>query len=106
TTPFLSELLHRTVRDSRNEAVVKCGDVYVNPDEGYPALVAVGLLRGGQEYLISALDLARIDYKGIILSGCLRDLILYEPQGGEIGLARQVLDRQIIDINGKRVVRV
>src|SRR5437764_7305244 len=104
--PFLTDLLHRTVRDSRNEAVGKCVDVYVNPDEGYPALVALGLLRGGQEYLISALDLARIDYKGIILSGRLRDLILYDPQGGEIGLARQVLDRQIIDINGKRVVRV
>ncbi len=104
--PFLSDLLHRTVRDSRNEAVGKCVDVYVNPDEGYPALVALGLLRGGQEYLISALDLARIDYKGIILNGRLRDMILYESQGGEIGLARQVLDRQIIDINGKRVVRV
>src|SRR5437016_1542321 len=104
--PFLSDLLHRTVRDSRNEAVGKCVDVYVNPDEGYPALVALGLQRGGQEYLISALDLARIDYKGIVLSGRLRDLVLYEAQGGEIGLARQVLDRQIIDINGKRVVRV
>src|SRR5207249_6332189 len=51
-------------------------------------------------------DLARVDRKGIVLNGRLRDLTLYEPQGGEIGLARQVLDRQIIDINGKRVVRV
>ncbi|HUP28461.1 MAG TPA: CBS domain-containing protein [Chloroflexia bacterium] len=104
--PFLSELLNKTVYDSRNEAVGKCVDVHVNPDEGFPAVVAVGLLRGGQEFLISALDLSRMDHKGIALTGRLRDLTLYEPQGGEIGLAKQVLDRQIIDINGKRVVRV
>src|SRR5438445_2216792 len=104
--PFLSELLHNTVRDSRGEALGKCGDVYVNPGEGFPALAAIGLQRGGQEYLVSALDLVRMDQKGIVLSGRLRDLVLYEQQGGEIGLARQVLDRQIIDINGRRVVRV
>src|SRR5438552_13937075 len=104
--PFLSELLNRTVRDSRNEAVGKSVDVYVNPGEGFPAVAAIGLQRSGQEYLISALDLVRMDHRGIVLSGRLRDLTLYEPQGGEIGLARQVLDRQIIDINGKRVVRV
>ena len=90
--PFLSELLNRTVYDSRNEPVGKCVDVYVNADEGFPAVVAIGLLRNGQEYLISSLDLARMDRKGIVLNGRLRELTLYEPQGGEIGLARQVLD--------------
>ncbi len=84
----------------------KCVDIYVNPSEGFPAVVAVGLLRGGQEFLISALDIARMDHKGFVLNGRLRDLTVYEPQGGEIGLAHQVLDRQIIDINGRRVVRV
>lgn len=104
--PFLSELLNRLVYDSRNEPVGKAVDVYVNPSEGFPAVAAIGVLRGGQEYLISALDLVRMDHKGIVLNGKLRDLALYEPQGGEISLARQVLDKQIIDINGKRVVRV
>jgi magnesium transporter len=104
--PFLSELLNKTVYDTRNEAVGKCVEVYVNPDEGFPAVAAIGLQRGGQEYLLSALDLARMDHKGIVCNGRLRDLTLYEPRGGEIGLAKQVLDKQIIDINGKRVVRV
>lgn len=104
--PFLSELLNKTVYDTRNEAVGKCVEVYVNPDEGFPAVAAIGLHRGGQEYLLSALDLARMDHKGIVCNGRLRDLTLYEPKGGEIGLAKQVLDKQIIDINGKRVVRV
>jgi CBS domain-containing protein len=104
--PFLSELLNKTVYDSRNEAVGKSVEVYVNPDEGFPAVAAIGLHRGGQEYLVSALDLARMDGKGIVLNGRLRDVTLYEPSGGEIGLAKQVLDKQIIDINGKRVIRV
>jgi magnesium transporter len=104
--PFLSELLNKTVYDSRNEAVGKCVDVYVNPDEKFPAVAAIGLHRGGQEYLLSALDLARMDQGGIVCTGRLRDLTLYEPKGDEISLAKQVLDKQIIDINGKRVVRV
>jgi CBS domain-containing protein/sporulation protein YlmC with PRC-barrel domain len=94
------------VYDSRNEAVGKSVDVYVNPDEGFPAVAAVGLQRGGQEFLLSAADLARMDHRGIVCTGKLRDLTLYEPRGGEIGLARQVLDKQIIDITGKRVLRV
>lgn len=104
--PFLSELVNHNVYDSRGESIGKCVDVYVNPDQGFPAVAALGLMRDGQEYLISALDLLRVDRKGISLSSRLRDLTLYEQQGGEIGLARQVLDKQIIDIEGKRVVRV
>ena len=104
--PFLSELLNKTVYDSRNEAVGKCIDVHVNPAERFPAVAAIGLQRGGQEYLLSARDLVKMDNKGIVCDGKLRDLTLYEPKGDEISLAKQVLDRQIIDINGKRVVRV
>src|SRR5215203_7555781 len=78
--PFLSELLNKTVYDSRNEAVGKCVDVYVNPDEKFPAVAAIGLHRGGQEYLLSALDLARMDQGGIVCTGRLRDLTLYEPK--------------------------
>src|SRR5687767_1632873 len=100
--PFLSELLNRTVYDSRNEPVGKCVELYVKADEWFPTVVALGLQRGGQEYQISAVDLFKLDAKGIIASGRLRDLTLYDPQGSEIGLAKQVLDRQIIDINGRR----
>jgi magnesium transporter len=104
--PFLSEFLNKTVYDSRGDPLGKCVDVYVNVAEGFPQVVALGLLRNNQEFLISALDLLRMDRKGLLLSGKLRDLTVYEPNGDEIGLARKVLDRQIIDINGRRVVRV
>ncbi|MGA7733797.1 MAG: PRC-barrel domain-containing protein, partial [Chloroflexia bacterium] len=89
--PFLSELLNKTVYDIRNEAVGKCIDVYVNPDERFPAVAAIGLQRGGQEYLLSARDLMKMDNKGIVCDGKLRDLTLYEPKGDEISLAKQVL---------------
>ncbi len=103
---YLSELLNKTVYDSRHEPVGKCVDVYVHAAQGFPQVVALGLLRSGQEFLISALELVRMDRKGLALGGRLRDLTLYEPTGREIGLAHKVLDKQIIDINGSRVVRV
>lgn len=104
--PFLSELLHRTVYDGRHDALGRCSDVYVNTGEKFPQVVAVGLQRNSQEYLISALDVEELEHKGIVLRGRLRDLTLYEPTGREIGLAHKVLDKQLIDINGRRVVRV
>src|SRR5690242_15621321 len=104
--PFLSELLNRPVRDGRSEVVGKCYDVFVDPVEGFPAVVAVGLRRQNQNFLIAAVDIAEMSEQGIVLRERLRDLDMYEPRGDEIGLAQQVLDRQIIDVHGRRVVRV
>ena len=104
--PFLSELIGRPVRDGRGEVVGKCSDVYVEAVAGFPPVVALGLARDGQQFQVAAVDLARLDHAGIALRERLRDLALYEPHGDEIGLARQVLDRQIIDVHGRRVVRV
>ena len=63
--PFLSELIGRPVRDGRDELVGKCSDVYVDPEPGFPEVVALGLARDGQEFLIAAVDLARLDHTGI-----------------------------------------
>ncbi len=104
--PFLSELLNRPVRDGRGELVGKCTDVYVDPVEGFPAVVAIGLHRQNGDFLIAAVDIAALDNGQIVLRERLRDLAMYEARGDEIGLARQVMDRQIIDVHGRRVVRV
>jgi CBS domain-containing protein/sporulation protein YlmC with PRC-barrel domain len=104
--PFLSELVHRPVRDGRGELVGKCTDVYVDPVEGFPAVVAIGLHRQNGDFLIAAVDISELDHGHIVLRERLRDLAMYEAHGDEIGLARQVLDRQIIDVHGRRVVRV
>ena len=104
--PFLSALLNRPVRDGRGELVGKCNDVYVDPVEGFPAVVAIGLRRQNQDFLIAAVDIAEFSDNGIVLRERLRDLAMYEARGDEIGLARQVMDRQIIDVHGRRVVRV
>ena len=88
--PFLSALLNRTVRDGRGEVVGKCKDVYVDPVEGFPAVVAIGLRRQNQEFLISAVDLSQLDDKGIVLRERLRDVAMYEPRGDELALAKQV----------------
>ncbi|HMA35373.1 MAG TPA: PRC-barrel domain-containing protein, partial [Chloroflexia bacterium] len=104
--PFLSALLNRPVRDGRGEVVGKCTDVYVDPVEGYPAVVAIGLRRQNQDFLIAAVDIAELDEQTIVLRERLRDLAMYEPRGDEIRLAQQVMDRQIIDVHGRRVVRV
>jgi magnesium transporter len=104
--PFLSALLNQPVRDGRGEIVGKCVDVFVDPVEGFPAVVAIALRRQNQDFMIAAVDIATLDDRRIALRERLRDLAMYEPRGDEIGLASQVMDRQIIDVHGRRVVRV
>jgi len=42
----------------------------------------------------------------ILLTVGQTDMAPYKPQGDELWLVRQVLDRQIVDVDGRRVVRV
>ena len=59
--PFLSALLNQPVRDGRGEVVGKCKDVYVDPVEGFPAVVAIGLRRQNQDFLSRRSILLQLD---------------------------------------------
>ena len=105
--PFLSALLNRPVRDGRGEVVGKCKDVYVDPVEGFPAVVAIGLRRQNQEFLVAAVDLLAAGREAALCcaSGC-ATWPCTSRAATKSALGKQVMDRQIIDVHGRRVVRV
>jgi CBS domain-containing protein len=83
----------------------KCQDVLVvETDQGSPMLRALQMLReDGTETFIPTSQISTLS-PAIILTVVSPNA--YEPRGEELYLRRQVLDRQIVDVEGHRLVRV
>lgn len=105
--PYASELLGRPVRDPTGLVVGKLSDIVVPGDVDYPTVTAICLTAPDGTRRPIAWDLVRVDDdQHLALTAPLDRAPDYRPLDQDLFLARQVLDRQIIDINGTRVVRV
>lgn len=104
-TTFLSQILGKPVWDSTGQRVGSCADILVKDiASGFPLVRAMALKNGNAEpRLIPAESISWLA-PSIILNSV--DPPPYEPVGDEVWLARQVLDRQIVDTDGRRLVRV
>src|SRR3954451_934084 len=104
---YVSELLGTPVRDPDGHVVGRVSDVLVPADADYPALDAVALKPPkGETRTVPWSALKVQDNGSVSLSTALAQTPTFEPPPDELSLARQVLDHQIIDVNGVRVVRV
>ena len=79
---------------------VKRGDIQ------HPEIAALVVKRHKGNLLIPYDNVAVLLAPAIPLNRRLQDIIPYQPTENDIYLARDVLDKQIIDTNGMRVVRV
>jgi magnesium transporter len=107
---YLSELLGREVRGHKGNLVGTLGDVLIVQGNGegfaYPRVVALEVKLLGKQASIFIPWEGTEDLAGnkIILQKPAESA--YVPNGNEIWLARDILDRQVIDTNNYRAVRV
>lgn len=103
-TTYLSQILGKPVWDAKNHRIGQCTDVLVTGLEtGFPSLRAIAISNGKEPRLIAAEAISWLQ-PSIILNTS--EPPLYKPHGDELWLARNVLDRQIVDTDGRRLVRV
>ena len=109
---FLSELLRRSIFDSDNRRVGTLRDVWVTLHETFPVVTALvvqhGLSTGvtNNDRVIPWSQVQSIEEPQIRLTVPQEQIASYTPQAGEILLKRDVLDKQIVDTQGFRVVKV
>jgi CBS domain-containing protein/sporulation protein YlmC with PRC-barrel domain len=105
---YLSELLRREVRDAKGTLIGTLADLLIAPEgngELYPRVVALAVKRdGGEPALLPWGGTEDLAGNKIILQRPVA--ALYSPTGHEVFLARDVMDKQVIDTNGFRLVRV
>jgi len=106
--PFISSLLGRTVADADGEPIGHLQDVIActHGEMLHPEVVALVIKRHGGTLAIPFSDVAVLVAPAIPLHRRLHDIVAYEPHRNDLFLAQDVLDRQIIDTDGIRVVRV
>ena len=111
--PFLSEIVDRPVFDRDGEQTGKVRDFVIAPDRPYPPVRSLVVSAGRRRYFIPWSDVAAVTPRGVALrrsgavgSGSPADRDGPEGDRGLVWLRRDVMDRQIIDTNGIKLVRV
>jgi magnesium transporter len=104
---YLSELIGAPVRDPAGRVVARVADLLVPADADYPAIDGLSLKSSrGERRIVPWSAVRMLDNGGLSLVTELAESPTFDPPPHELSLARQVLDHQIIDVNGVRVVRV
>jgi magnesium transporter len=105
---FVSEFLGETVRDVARHPVGRISDFAVATSTRAPFPRVTGLLiRDRFETFVLPWEDVAIFQRGTVRTRLVREDLLHRPaREDEIFLARHLLDKQIVDINGVKVVRV
>ncbi len=104
---FISELIGRPVTDQDGKFVGTLKDLIARKTEFvHPVLHAIVIKHSGGEWVLPFSCVAVLFSPVIPLKCGLQDSHPYSQDENDIRLARDVLDKQIIDTDGARVVRV
>lgn len=104
---YLSQVLGRPIRDLEGERVATVKDVIVRlGEDDHPPVMGLVARFGRREFFLSRWRITELNEQGARLNSDKLNLKPFVRREGEVLLARDVLDKQLIDVDGKRVVRV
>ena len=103
----LSEIVGSPIVERRGERIARVKDIVARMQEGlYPQVIGLVSRAGGREFFIPISRVANLKPPEIRLSSGAVDVERFERRDGEILLVKDLLDHQVIDVRGTRVVRV
>jgi CBS domain-containing protein/sporulation protein YlmC with PRC-barrel domain len=105
---YASDFIGRPVADADGKRIGKLKDLIASRqgDVSHPQLVAIEVKQRGDSVFIPMDDVAALISLAIPLKKRFSEINLYIPTPEDMHLVRDVLDKQIIDTDGMRVVRV
>src|SRR5213083_1948140 len=104
---YLSQVLGRPILDLEGERVATLKDVIVRLGEGdHPPVIGFVARYRRRDFFLPRWRITDFGEAGVRLNSDILDLRPFVRRHGEVLLARDVLDKQLIDVDGKRVVRV
>ena len=103
---FLSKLLGQQVKDSRSQPVGTLDDIVVSLKRKYPSATKL-VVKSGRKKMLLPWELVRsFEESQTLLRLPVDDLKEVEPADNEIFLAGDILDKQIVDTEGHKLIRV
>ncbi len=103
----LSEIVGSPVVERRGERIARVKDIVARIQEGvYPQVAGLVSRASGRDFFIPIARVTEIAPGKVRLASGAVDVERFQRRDGELLLVKDVLDRQVIDVRGTRVVRV
>ena len=102
----LSQAIGRPVLDANGEPLGKVDDLIVRVGDRYPPVTGLVVSTDRRRIFLPWSHVASFDASGARLAGGTIDITPFQQRPDEIGLRTDLLDKQIVDIDGRKVVRV
>lgn len=104
---YLSQVLGRPILDLEGERVATLKDIIVRlGEDDHPPVAGFVARYRRRDFFLPRWRITDFGEQGVRLNSDILDLRPFMRRDGEVLLARDVLDKQLIDVDGKRVVRV
>jgi len=104
---YVSQILNRPIFDARNEKIAAIDDVLVRyGDEDHPPVIGLVARYRRRNFFMPSRHFTDLGLHGAKMTSAILDLTPFIRREGEVLLGKDVLDNQLIDVDGKRVVRV
>ncbi|MEP6786821.1 MAG: magnesium transporter MgtE, partial [Acidobacteriota bacterium] len=104
---YVSQILNRPIFDARDEKIAVINDVLVKyGEEEHPPVIGIVARYRRRNFFMPSRDFTDLGLHGAKMTSAILDLTPFIRRDGEVLLGKDVLDNQLIDVDGKRVVRV
>ena len=103
---FLSQCIGRPVRDPSGEPIGKVADLIVAIGDRYPPVTGLVVVTDRRQIFLPWSSVAQMDATGVRLRVLTIDIGKFRQRPDEILLKGDLLDKQIVDIEGRKVIRV
>jgi CBS domain-containing protein/sporulation protein YlmC with PRC-barrel domain len=103
---FLSEVYKQPVLDQTGEVIGKLKDIIVGLGEPFPPVTALVVASGRETYLLHWDIVNLFNRRVISVNSLIKNLGPASVSPSDILIYRDLMDKQIVDINGAKLVRV
>jgi magnesium transporter len=108
TNFFFSKILHKEVHNISGQIIGKLNDLILDFSQDKPTVMYIQITNWRKSFYLSAdaLDIFKDEKESYHIKINSKNLVIKLPSEKDIFLMRDFLDKQIVDINGKKVERV
>ena len=102
---YLSSILNKNVYDEFDDNIGKLLDLYVTTEQGYPRVIGYKIKKESEifNYEFRNIEVGKEDKKITVQVRGVKEII---PRKFSYLLSKHLLNKQIVDVNGKKVVKV
>jgi magnesium transporter len=106
TELYISSVLNKKIINQKGQIIGKLWDVAITPSDNLPIVNSLLVKQGREIYSVAWKHVVLFNPMVVSVTGTTDEYPLYESTHRSILLRRDVLDKQIVDVNGAKVVRV